>query len=401
MAVVSAPANAPAPRRVTVLGASGSIGCSTLDLIRQTPEQYDVVALTAQTNVAVLAAQAREFNADLAVIGDEARLADLRAALAGTGVEVAAGRQAILEAAARPTDWVMAAIVGTAGLEPTLAAVRQGIHVALANKECLVSAGQVFLAEVAAAGATLLPADSEHNAIFQVLDPDRYDCVDKITLTASGGPFLNASMSEMRNATPAQAVAHPQWSMGAKISVDSATLMNKGLEVIEAHYLFPVGLEKLDVVIHPQSIIHSMVAYNDGSVLAQLGAPDMRTPISYTLAWPNRMQTPADRLDLAQIGQLTFQEPDYDRFPALALAREAIRIGGAAPTFLNAANEIAVAAFLAEKIGFLDISAVVADALEQLMAECGAKTPGSLAEVVKLDKLGRQNAQEWVQKRAI
>ncbi len=401
MAVVTVAAKAPARRRVTILGATGSIGCSTLDLIRQSPEAYDVVALTAQTKVAALADLAREFDANLAVIGDETKLADLRAALSETNVEVAAGRQALIEAAARPTDWVMAAIVGTAGLEPTLAAVRQGIHVALANKECLVSAGQVFLSEVAAAGATLLPADSEHNAIFQVLDTERYDCVDKIILTASGGPFLNASMQEMRDATPAQAVAHPQWSMGAKISVDSATLMNKGLEVIEAHYLFPVGLEKLDVVIHPQSIIHSMVAYNDGSVLAQLGAPDMRTPISYTLAWPSRMKTPAARLDLTQIGQLTFQEPDYEKFPALGLAREAIRIGGPAPTILNAANEIGVAAFLAKRIGFLDISAVVASTLEQLLVKCGADAPGSLTEVMELDNLGRQIAQEWVQKCAI
>ena len=401
MAVVTVAAKAPARRRVTILGATGSIGCSTLDLIRQSPEAYDVVALTAQTKVAALADLAREFDADLAVIGDETKLADLRAALSETNVEVAAGRQALIEAAARPTDWVMAAIVGTAGLEPTLAAVRQGIHVALANKECLVSAGQVFLSEVAAAGATLLPADSEHNAIFQVLDTERYDCVDKIILTASGGPFLNASMQEMRDATPAQAVAHPQWSMGAKISVDSATLMNKGLEVIEAHYLFPVGLEKLDVVIHPQSIIHSMVSYNDGSVLAQLGAPDMRTPISYTLAWPGRMKTPTARLDLAQIGQLTFQAPDYEKFPALGLAREAIRIGGPAPTVLNAANEIGVAAFLAKRIGFLDISAVVASTLEQLLVKCGADAPGSLTEVMELDNLGRQIAQEWVQKCAI
>lgn len=401
MAVVTVAATAPPPRRVTILGASGSVGCSTLDLIRQSPGEYDIVALTAQTNVAVLADQAREFDADVAVIGDETKLDDLRAALSGTNVEATSGRQALLEAAARPTDWVMAAIVGTAGLEPTLAAVRQGIHVALANKECLVSAGQVFLSEVAAAGTTLLPADSEHNAIFQVLDPDRYDSVDKIILTASGGPFLNASTSEMRDATPAQAVAHPQWSMGAKISVDSATLMNKGLEVIEAHYLFPVGLEKLDVVIHPQSIIHSMVAYNDGSVLAQLGAPDMRTPISYTLAWPRRMKTPANRLDLAQIGQLTFQAPDYEKFPALALAREAIRIGGPAPTLLNAANEVAVASFLAEKIGFLDIPGVVEDTLGQLLAKCGTEAPGSLTDVTELDNLGRQIAQEWVQKCAI
>lgn len=400
MAVIPAMVETASPRRVTILGSTGSIGCSTLDLIRRAPGAYKVIALTAQTNVAALAVQAKEFDADLAVIGDETKLEALRAALDGSRTEAAAGRQALIEAAARPTDWAMAAIVGTAGLAPTLAAVRQGAHVALANKECLVSAGQVFLNEVAVAGATLLPADSEHNAIFQVLDPDKYDSVDKIILTASGGPFLNASMDEMRHATPAKAVAHPQWSMGAKISVDSATLMNKGLEVIEAHYLFPVGLERLDVVIHPQSIIHSLVAYNDGSVLAQLGAPDMRTPISYTLAWPERMATPAERLDLAQIGQLTFQEPDLERFPALALAREALRIGGPAPTFLNAANEIAVAAFLAEKIGFLDISAAVEASLEQLMAKTGAKAPVSLTEVLELDNFGRQIAQEWVQNRS-
>jgi 1-deoxy-D-xylulose-5-phosphate reductoisomerase len=388
------------PRRVTILGSTGSIGCNTLDLIRRTPDAYDVVALTAQSNVASLAAQAKEFDADVAVIGDETKLEELRTALAGTNVEAAGGRQAIIESAARPTDWVMAAIVGTAGLAPTLEGVRQGAHVALANKECLVSAGQVFLREVEAAGATLLPADSEHNAIFQVLDPEKYDRVDKIILTASGGPFLDTSMEEMKVATPAKAVAHPQWSMGAKISVDSATLMNKGLEVIEAHYLFPVGLEKLDVVIHPQSIIHSMVAYTDGSVLAQLGAPDMRTPISYTLAWPDRMETPADRLDFAQLSQLTFQSPDYERFPALGLAREALRIGGPAPTLLNAANEVAVAAFLAEKIGFLDISAAVEASLELSMAKTGGRAPSSLTEVTDLDNFARQIAQEWVQNRS-
>ena len=400
MAVVPVAAATTSPRRVTILGSTGSIGCNTLDLIGRTPGAYKVVALTAQKNVATLAAQAKQFDADLAVIGDERKLLDLRAALQGTGIEAAAGRQALLEAAARPAEWVMAAIVGTAGLAPTLEAVRQGAHVALANKECLVSAGQVFLDEVTAAGATLLPVDSEHNAIFQVLDKDRYGSVDKIILTASGGPFLNSTMDEMRAATPAKAVAHPQWSMGAKISVDSATLMNKGLEVIEAHYLFPVGLEKLDVVIHPQSIIHSMVAYKDGSVLAQLGAPDMRTPISYTLAWPERMDTPAERLDLAKIGQLTFREPDVEKFPSLGLAQEALRIGGAAPTFLNAANEVAVAAFLAEKIGFLEISTVVEATVEQSLAEIGSKAARSLTEVVELDNFGRQFAQEWVQNRS-
>lgn len=400
MSVVTASKLDPARRRVSILGATGSIGCNTLDLIRRNREAYEVVALTAQTNVKTLAEQAIEFQAELAVIGDDSCLADLRDALSGTGIECAAGRTALEDAGARPADWVMAAIVGTAGLAPTLEAVRQGAHVALANKECLVSAGHIFLAEVAASGATLLPADSEHNAIFQVLDPSKYDCVDKIILTASGGPFLNTSMEDMRRATPAQAVAHPQWSMGAKISVDSATLMNKGLEVIEAHYLFPVGREKLEVVIHPQSIIHSMVAYNDGSVLAQLGAPDMRTPISYTLAWPERMATPAARLNLAEIGQLTFKNPDLERFPALALAWEALRLGNGTATIMNAANEIAVAAFLAEKIGFLDISAVAADVMEDFAAREGSAPFTTLDDVMDLDDLGRQKAQEWVQNRA-
>lgn len=387
-------------RRVSILGSTGSVGCNTLDLIGRHREAYDIVALTAQTNVKALAEQAKEFNAELAVIGDETCLNDLRDALAGTGVECAAGRSALEEAAARPAQWVMAAIVGTAGLSPTLAAVRQGAHVALANKECLVSAGNIFLAEVAASGATLLPADSEHNAIFQVLDPSRLESVDKIILTASGGPFLETSIEDMRNATPDQAVAHPQWSMGAKISVDSATLMNKGLELIEAHYLFPVGREKLDVVIHPQSIIHSMVAYKDGSVLAQLGSPDMRTPISYTLAWPERMATPAARLNLAEIGQLTFKTPDLERFPALGLAAEALRMGNGSATVMNAANEIAVSTFLAKRIGFLDISALVADVMESFAANERRCSFSTLDDVLDLDDLGRQKAQEWVQNRA-
>lgn len=401
MAVTSLPSEhskpATKPRKVTVLGSTGSVGCSTLDLVRRSPGSFDVVALTAQTNAAALAEQAKEFGAELAIIGDESKRPELERALAGTGIEVGAGRAALLEAATRPADWVMAAIVGTAGLAPTLNAVRQGAHVALANKECLVSAGHVFLREVEAAGATLLPVDSEHNAIFQVLEQDRLDCVDKITLTASGGPFLKKSMEEMRRATPAQAVAHPQWSMGAKISVDSATLMNKGLEVIEAHYLFPVGLEKLDVVIHPQSIIHSMVAYKDGSVLAQLGSPDMRTPIGYALAWPERMETPSEKLDLAKIGQLTFEAPDIERFPALGIAREALRLGGSAPAVINAANEIAVAAFLAEHIGFLEISACVADVLDRHLAANTTSTPKNLEEVLELDKIAREKAVEWVQ----
>ncbi len=385
-------------KRVTVLGSTGSIGCSTLDLISRHREQFELVALTAHRNVEGLIEQARELNPRLAVIADEGQYERLKSALAGSGIEVAAGARAVVDAARRPSDWVMAGIVGAAGLAPTLAAVERGACVALANKECLVSAGPLFLAEVERAGATLLPVDSEHNAIFQVLEHDRLDTVDKIILTASGGPFRTWTTEEMARATPAQAVAHPRWEMGAKISVDSATLMNKGLELIEAHYLFPVGDKRLDVIIHPESIVHSMVAYVDGSVLAQLGSPDMRTPISYALAWPQRMTTPATRLDLAQIAQLTFQAPDSNRFPALNLAREALRAGGGAPTVLNAANEVAVAAFLAGKIGFLDIVAASQSALDT--GEGIATEPADLESVYEIDRIARIRAEEWVQNRA-
>lgn len=385
-------------KSVTVLGSTGSIGCSTLDLIAHNRDRFELTALTAHRNVEGLIEQARRLKPHLAVIADETHYATLRDALAGTGTEVAAGAGAVIEAAERPADWVMAGIVGAAGLAPTLAAVRRGACVALANKECLVSAGPLFLAEVEQAGATLLPVDSEHNAIFQVLETDRLDAVDKIILTASGGPFRTWTLEEMARATPTQAVAHPRWDMGAKISVDSATLMNKGLELIEAHYLFPVGEPRLDVVVHPESIIHSLVAYVDGSVLAQLGSPDMRTPISYALAWPERMKTPAARLDLAQIAQLTFQAPDNKRFPALSLARQALCAGCGAPTALNAANEIAVEAFLKGRIGFLDIVAA-----SQAVLETGIGGDNSLADletVYEIDRIARIRAEEWVQKRA-
>lgn len=382
-------------KKVTVLGSTGSIGCSTLDLVARNRERFELVALTAHRNVSGLAEQARRLKPSLAVIADENLYSVLKEELAGSGTEVAAGEEAVVEAATRSSDWVMAGIVGAAGLAPTLAAVRRGACVALANKECLVSAGSLFLAEVEKAGATLLPVDSEHNAIFQVLDQDRLDAVDRITLTASGGPFRTWALAEMAQATPAQAVAHPRWEMGAKISVDSATLMNKGLELIEAYYLFPVGEERLDVIIHPESIIHSMVAYVDGSVLAQLGSPDMRTPISYTLAWPERMATPATRLDLAQIAQLTFQNPDIERFPALAVAREALRSGSGAPTALNAANEVAVAAFLAGKIGFLDIVAASQSVLDAGVS--GNSIPADLETVYEIDRIARIRAEEWVQ----
>ncbi|MDE0718710.1 MAG: 1-deoxy-D-xylulose-5-phosphate reductoisomerase, partial [Rhodospirillaceae bacterium] len=351
-------ADAP-PRRLTILGATGSIGRSTLDLVAREPDRFAVEALTAHRNVALLIEQARETGARLAAIGDPALYGALKEGLAGTGVEAAAGPEAVADAASRPADWVMAGIVGAAGLEPTLRAVRQGTVVALANKESLVCAGDFVQAEVERCGATLLPVDSEHNAIFQVFDFDQPERVARIVLTASGGPFLNWSRERMAAATPAEAVAHPNWDMGAKISVDSATLMNKGLEIIEAWHLFPVEKDRIAVVVHPESVVHSMVDYVDGSTLAQMGTPDMRTPIAYTLAWPERMVAPSARLDLTETGTLTFEGPDFVRFPALRLAFGALDVGGAAPAVLNAANEVAVAAFLDGRIGFLDIAALV------------------------------------------
>ena len=302
------------------------------------------------------------------MVADESRYRELKDALSGTGIETAAGAQAVTDAAARPADWVMAAIVGAAGLAPTLAAIRRGAIVALANKETLVCAGALMTAEVARHGATLLPVDSEHNAIFQVLDFDHLDTVDRIILTASGGPFRTMSRAAMAGVTPEQAIAHPNWDMGAKISVDSATMMNKGLELIEAHHLFGLAETRIEILVHPQSVVHSMVAYSDGSVLAQMGRPDMRTPIAYTLAWPQRMATPVERLDLAEIGQLTFEAPDSTRFPALRLSRQALQTGGSAPTILNAANEIAVQGFLDRRLGFLDIAEVVERTLERMSA---------------------------------
>ena len=355
-----------AARSVTILGSTGSVGRNTLDLIERHPGAYAVEALTANRNVAELAEQARRLRAKRAVIADETLYAELKDALGGSDVEAAAGPGAVVEAADQPADWVMSAIVGAAGLEATLAAVRRGAVIGLANKETLVCAGSLMMAEIERGGATLLPVDSEHNAIFQVLEAERPEAIEKIILTCSGGPFRSRSTAEMAEATPEQAVAHPNWSMGAKISVDSATLMNKGLELIEAHHLFAMPQERIDIVIHPQSVIHSMVSYVDGSVLAQMGDPDMRTPIAYSLAWPERMAAPVERLDLAKVGQLTFEAPDPERFPALDLARQALVAGGGAPTVFNAANEIAVHAFLERRIGFLDIAAVVAETLAAL-----------------------------------
>ncbi len=377
-----------APRRVTILGSSGSIGCNTVDLIERDPEAFEVVALTANRRVSVLAEQARRLRPQRAVIGDETLYGDLKEALSGTGVEAAAGTAAVVEAAEMPSDWVMSAIVGAAGLDGTLAAVRRGAVIGLANKETLVCAGSLMMAEIARHGATLLPVDSEHNAIYQVLDFDNPEGVDRIILTCSGGPFRSLPREEMADATPQQAVAHPNWSMGAKISVDSATLMNKGLELIEAHHLFGLPEARIDIIIHPQSVIHSMVSYIDGSVLAQMGDPDMRTPIAYTLAWPARMRAPVRRLDLAEIAQLTFEAPDPERFPALRLARQALQSGGAAPTVLNAANEVAVHSFLEGRVGFLEIARIV----ERTLTTVAAPALESLDHVRAVDREARQVA---------
>jgi 1-deoxy-D-xylulose-5-phosphate reductoisomerase len=361
---IDIPTNSDRPRSVTILGATGSIGCNTVDLLGRHPDRFSIEAITGYANITRLVEQARLLKPRLAVIADETKYAELKEALSGTGVEVAAGADAVVEAAERPADWVMSAIVGAAGLRPTLSAVRRGAIVALANKECLVSAGEVMMAEISRSGAVLLPVDSEHNAIFQVLDFEQSERIERIILTASGGPFLGLDVAEMENVTREQAVAHPNWDMGAKISVDSATMMNKGLELIEAFHLFPLAEDRIEILVHPQSVIHSMVEYIDGSVLAQMGTPDMRIPISFTLGWPHRMKTPSQRLSLAEIGTLTFEPPDPERFPSLRLARQALQTGGAATTILNAANEEAVDSFLQERIGFLDIARVVEETLE-------------------------------------
>jgi 1-deoxy-D-xylulose-5-phosphate reductoisomerase len=381
-------------RSVSVFGATGSVGLSTLDLIRQHRDKYRIVALTANGNADKLAALAREFDAEIAVVAEEDAFTTLRDALGGTNIGAAAGANALIDAARMDVDWTMAAIVGCAGLPPTMAAIEQGKTVALANKEALVSAGALMMAAVRRSGATLLPVDSEHNAIFQCFAGGRIEQVRRITLTASGGPFRSFSLDQMRGVTPAQAVAHPNWDMGAKISVDSATMFNKGLELIEAYHLFPVGLERLDILVHPQSVIHSMVEYADCSTLAQLGSPDMRIPIASTLAWPERISTGCKPLDLAAIGELTFEQPDPVRFPALRLARAAIAEGGAKPAILNAANEIAVAAFLNGQIGFLEIAAIVEATLNGFAPEM----PQSLDSLFSVDAAARDYARAKIEK---
>ncbi|MDR3533112.1 MAG: 1-deoxy-D-xylulose-5-phosphate reductoisomerase [Rhodopila sp.] len=383
-------------RSVTVLGSTGSVGTQTVELLAADPDHFQVRALVAGRNAALLAKQAIALGAEIAVVADPAAYSALREALAGTGIEVAAGAEAVVQAAALEADWTMAAITGAAGLAPTLAAIRRGAYVGLANKEALVCAGDVMLRAVREAGATLLPVDSEHNAIFQSLADGNHGAVEKIVLTASGGPFRMSSLEEMARATPEAALRHPVWSMGAKISIDSATMMNKGLELIEAARLFDLDETAIDVLVHPQSVIHGMVYYHDGSVLAQLGSPDMRIPIAHTLAWPRRMATASRRLDLAAISRLEFAAPDLVRFPALRLAREVLQAGAGTPTILNAANEVAVEAFLQRRIGFLDIAETVGRVLQHL----GTPKADTLDDVVALDAIARRTANDVMPARA-
>ena len=386
------------PCRLTVLGATGSIGRSTLDLVGRNPGLFDVIALTAQCHAADLAELAKLHRAKVAVIGDEALLPELRAALSGTGIKAMAGATALVEAAVMPADCVMAAIVGAAGLKPTFAAAGQGRRIALANKECLVSAGDVFTHEVARSGAELLPVDSEHSAAFQALAGADPAAIDKIVLTASGGPFRTWTRDQLTAATPEQALKHPNWSMGAKVTIDSATLMNKGLELIEAFHLFPVGVDQLDCVVHPQSIVHCLVSYTDGSVLAQMAPPDMRTPIAVALAWPRRMAAPTQKLNLTHLGSLTFEAPDEARFPALRVAKAALQRGQTAPAVLNAANEIAVEAFLARRLKFTSIPALVEDALNTAEKQGSICPAGNLDDILAIDLDARRLAADALER---
>ncbi len=392
---------APALKRINILGVTGTIGQNTLDLIARDPDAYQLGAITAHRNVADLASAARQFKAELAVIADPSLYKELKAALAGSATQVAAGPSGMVEAGAHPAEWTMGAIVGIAGLKPTLAAVQQGHCVALANKECLVSAGEVFMQQVAAHDTVLLPVDSEHAAVFQAIGANPSSAIEKITLTASGGPFRRLSKDEMKEVTPHQALKHPNWSMGRKITIDSATMMNKGLELIEAYHLFPVEPEQLDVIIHPQSIVHCLVEFTDRSVLAQMSSPDMRTPIAFALGWPQRIEAPTKPLDLIELARLDFEAPDLDRFPALRLAREVLKLGGGAPAVMNAANEVAVAAFLAGEIGFLAITALCEQTLEAMMQLSALPAPQTLDDVFRIDQAARRLAREQLPRFAI
>jgi 1-deoxy-D-xylulose-5-phosphate reductoisomerase len=388
----TAPVAIAAPRSVTILGATGSIGASTIDLLKRNPSRYRVEAVSANRNGRALARIARELDARFAAVADASAYRDLKEDLAGSGIEAAAGPRAMIEAAQRPADWVMAAIAGATGLEPTLAAVERGGTVALANKECLVCAGALFMRRAAQKGTRVLPVDSEHNALFQALGAGRREDVVRLVLTASGGPFRTWSIDAIRAATPAQALKHPNWSMGPKVTIDSATLMNKGLELIEAHHLFAMESAGIDVVVHPQSVVHGLVEFRDGSVVAHLGPPDMRIPIAHCLAWPTRIEGPGPRLDLAQIAALTFEAPDVQRFPALALARGALEAGNGAPTVLNAANEVAVAEFIAARLPFPGIPALVEATLEAAHREGALREPASVEDALAIDHIARSLA---------
>jgi len=386
--------------RLIVLGATGSIGKSTLDLVMRNPERFKVTALVANNNADELARLARQVNAEAAVLASETHGKALAEALSGSGVAVSSGTQAVLDAVERPADMVVAGIVGAAGLMPTLAAIKPGRAIALANKECLVSAGDLFMETIRQTGATLLPVDSEHNAIFQVFEPENRREVEKIILTASGGPFRTTRLEDMAAITPEQALRHPNWEMGQRITIDSATLMNKGFEVIEAFHLFPVEFDQLGVLVHPQSVIHGLVQYTDGSLLAQMGSPDMRTPIAHCLAWPKRMSVPLRRLDLAEIGSLTFEKPDPVRFPALGLALSALRRGGGATCVLNAADEVAVSAFLDGRLRFPDIPAAVEATMDRLESAGRLNRPDSAEAVMALDGEARVICADWVSGRS-
>jgi 1-deoxy-D-xylulose-5-phosphate reductoisomerase len=382
-----------ADRSISLLGATGSIGTSTIDLLKREPQRFRVEAVTANTNAVALAKLARELGATFAAVADPKAYDELKDALAGSDIEAGAGETALLEAAQRPAHWVMAAISGATGLKPTLAALERGATIGLANKECLVCAGAYFMRRAAAVGATVLPVDSEHNAVFQALEAGQREDVQRVVLTASGGPFRTWSAEAIRAATPEQALKHPNWSMGAKITIDSATLMNKGLELVEALHLFALEPAELEVLVHPQSIVHGMVEFRDGSVIAHLGPPDMRVPISHCLAWPERrIEKPAPRLEWSRMANLTFEAPDLVRFPALRLALEALAAGGAAPTILNAANEVAVAEFLGRRLGFAGIPALVEATLEAAARRGLTKEPASIEEAISIDHVSRSLA---------
>ncbi|UES50833.1 1-deoxy-D-xylulose-5-phosphate reductoisomerase [Roseibium aggregatum] len=396
MAAASAARDPGAKTRITVLGATGSIGQSLADLIQRNPDSYEVVALVANRNAAGLADMAKALKTGSAILAEESCYPELKERLAGSGIATGAGEAAVLEAVTQDTDIVVGAIVGSAGLKPTMASIRPGRRIALANKECLVCAGDLFMAKIRATGAELLPVDSEHNAIFQVFETDKADMVEKVILTASGGPFRSVSKADMAGVTPQQALKHPNWDMGARITIDSATMMNKGFEVIEASHLFPVAHDQLGVLVHPQSTVHGLVQYKDGSLLAQLGSPDMRTPIAHCLAFPCRMNVPVKRLDLAELGTLTFEAPDLDRFPALRLALEAMRAGGMAPAVLNAADEVAVDAFLKGRIGFMDIPAAIEEVLDAMGAGGKLTDAAGVEDVLAIDAEARQKTGEWI-----